>query len=196
MSGDDIANLDAVDARRWGVRAAFLRVAPRVAHRIALVRDSGVEWVLSSVEGDSRQAFPPSPPLQQLATETFSGGRTAALLLGMAGRSHWSVSAESHPPDRRIRFDVACRARVVDRQSLHSVYQMLSPWQLSADAMVAELCGPGYCLRCMASPDAECPTLLSVEEDRLVIGPAQLGDSSTHRWRYEMVLSQYLQTPP
>jgi hypothetical protein len=191
LSGEDIAILDAVDARGWGLRVAFFRFEQRVAHRIALVAGTEVQWVLSSVEGDSQQAIPPSPPLQQLATEELDGGRAAVLLLGMAGRNHWSVSAESRPSDRLLRFDVACRARVVDRQCLHSVYQMLCPLQLSADAAAAERVGHGGCLRFAAGLDADCRATLSVEEDRLIVGPSQLGRVSTHRWRYELTLSQH-----
>ncbi len=196
MSGEDIAILDALDARGWGVRVAFFRFEQRLAHRIALVAGTEVQWILSSVEGDSQQAFPPSPPLQQLATEELGGGRAAVLLLGMAGRNHWSVSAESRPSDRLLRFDVACRTRVVDRQCLHSVYQLLRPWQLSADAAAAELVGHCGCLRFVAGLDADCPTTLSVEEDRLIVGPSRLGHSSTHRWRYELTLAQHPETAP
>ena len=189
MSGDDIAILDAVDACGAGVRVAFYRHERRVAHRIALVSSAEVQWVLSSVEGDSREAFPPSPPLQQLAIEKLDGGRTAVLLLGMAGRGHWSVSVESRPSERAVRFDVACRARVVDQAGLHSVYQMLAPWQLSASADTAELIGHCGCVRLAASPDAGCLTTLNVQAGHLVVGPQRLGGSSTHRWRYELMLT-------
>jgi hypothetical protein len=191
LNDQPLAILDAVDERGLGVRVAFFRVAHRFAHRIALVVDTGVQWVLASVEGDNRQAFPPSPPLQQLATEVGIAGCPATLLLGMAGRNHWSVSVESHPADRRIRFDVACRARVADRERLRSAYELLGPWPLSAgDGVEAvELSGPGFCLRCEAAAEERWPTIVRVENDHLVFGPAQAGEAFTHRWRYDMVLS-------
>jgi hypothetical protein len=38
-------------------------------------------------------------------------GRTFALLVGMAGASHWSASVEADPIRERIIFDVACRIK-------------------------------------------------------------------------------------
>ena len=110
MSDEYLAILDAVDARGFGMRVAFCRCERRLAHRIGLVSSAAVQWILASVEGDAGDACPPSPPLQQFAVAELDGGREAVLLLGMAGRNHWSVSAESRPSERLIRFDVACRA--------------------------------------------------------------------------------------
>lgn len=191
MSEEDIAILDAVDAHGTGVRVAFYRCERRLAHRIALVSRGEVQWVLTSVEGDSRQVFPPSPPLQQLATEQLDGGRAVVLLLGMAGRSHWSASAESQPSQRSVRFDVACRTRVADGQCLHSVYQIFGPWQWSAGASMAELVGPCGCLRVVASPAADGLTTLSITAGQLIVGPLHPGDALTYRWRYEVALTPH-----
>ncbi len=195
MSGDLLANLDALDTRQQGVRVAFQQVAPRIVHRIGLVTRSGVQWVLASVEGDSHEPFPPSPPLQQLAIETPPGGRTTALLLGMAGRNHWSVAAESHPLDRRVQFDVACRAQVAGPDLLHSVYRMSIPCHLSDDRTVARWVDRDWCLQCVAGSHADGATTLRVEEDRLVIGPAAGGQALTHRWHYTFTCCEFRPTP-
>lgn len=83
----------------------------RFAHRIAIVdRKSGTLWsLLESIEGGPSEPWPASPPFQSLHTEGRPAERQVALLVGMAGKSHWSASVEVDPADACIRFDVACR---------------------------------------------------------------------------------------
>ncbi len=47
--------------------------------------------MLASLEGDSQQIWPPSPPLQDLDRHELPDG-AAVLAVGMAGTSHWSAS--------------------------------------------------------------------------------------------------------
>lgn len=93
----------AVNARGVGLQVRFTRVCDRFAHRIELVttRDAIGVPLLTSVEGDNNSAWPPSATLQQLHIERRDGvGRWAqtfshvALMVGLAGRSHWSLSVE------------------------------------------------------------------------------------------------------
>ena len=65
--------------------------------------------MLESVEGSASDDWPASPPLQNLSIEELAPGRRAALLVGMAGRSHWSASIEPVPGQAALLFDVACR---------------------------------------------------------------------------------------
>ena len=58
--------------------------------------------------------WPPSPPLQNLHREELAGGRSALLLVGAAGRGHWSASVEAAPREARLLFDLACRVETVD----------------------------------------------------------------------------------
>ncbi len=162
-----------------------------MAHRIALVVGSELHELLASVEGDDREVFPPSPPLQQWALTELGGGKQAALLMGMAGRSHWSLSVEPGAAERLIRFEVACRAPAVDRPALRSVYQMRRPWQWSPDAQAAVVSVDGYrcLLRPLRLPDADGPPILRVERDQLAVFPPELTNSSTHRWQYELSLT-------
>ncbi|MHB8972938.1 MAG: hypothetical protein ACYC3X_08485 [Pirellulaceae bacterium] len=191
LSGEDLAILETVGADGIGLRLAFCRLAGRIAHRVALVLGSELHWLLASVEGDERQAFPPSPPLQQLAFTELGGGRRAALLIGMAGRNHWSLSAEAGADERLIRWEVACRAPQADCPALGSVYQMLGSWQLSADADSAVVAVDRYrcCLRPLPCPGSDRAALLSVQRDRLAVFPPALADVSTHRWQYELLLA-------
>ncbi|HND53526.1 MAG TPA: hypothetical protein PLV92_14050 [Pirellulaceae bacterium] len=93
----------AVNARGVGLQVRFTRVGDRFAHCIELVttRDAIGVPLLTSVEGDNNSAWPPSATLQQLHIERRDGiGPSAetfshvALMVGLAGRSHWSLSVE------------------------------------------------------------------------------------------------------
>jgi len=65
--------------------------------------------LLESIEGESGDDWPESPPLQSLHVEDRPDGRQVALLVGMAGRSHWSASIEPAIDRAELVFDIACR---------------------------------------------------------------------------------------
>ncbi|MBX7074686.1 MAG: hypothetical protein K1X71_16205 [Pirellulales bacterium] len=93
-------------AKAGPIEIAFVRRADRYAHQIQV---DGSAW-LESIEGSEVERWPASPPLQELASHSLPAGGAALLLVGMAGRSHWSLSvAVAGEPDR-LRFDAACRA--------------------------------------------------------------------------------------
>lgn len=64
---------------------------------------------LESVEGRPDDAWPASPPLQECHVEPRADGRTVALLVGRAGKSHWSLSVLCDPATSGLLFEVACR---------------------------------------------------------------------------------------
>jgi hypothetical protein len=88
------------------IKIAIVRRADRYAHQIQV---DGSAW-LESIEGSEADRWPASPPLQELASHPQPAGGEALLLVGMAGRSHWSLSVTVVAPPDRLRFDVACRA--------------------------------------------------------------------------------------
>jgi hypothetical protein len=94
-----------------GLRITFTRLADRFGHAIALVNGDMLTPLLESIEGQSDDAWPPSPPLQELHIEQRAGGVQVALLVGRAGRAHWSASIALDPQARRVEFDIACRTR-------------------------------------------------------------------------------------
>ena len=111
---DPATMIQSLDEQGWGLRAVFFRpqsAQDRWGHVIATVGPSpGGENVtarLVSHEGAGRDGWPLSPPLQSLAIERRPEG-AVALLVGMAGQSHWSASFEALA-DRRLKIDIACR---------------------------------------------------------------------------------------
>jgi hypothetical protein len=90
------------------LRIEFVWSADRYNHRILTSAPHG-EYSLTSREGRPDEKWPPSPPLQSLHLEDRPGGIRIAMLVGMAGRSHWSMSVEADRTHSRLLFDVACR---------------------------------------------------------------------------------------
>jgi anti-sigma factor RsiW len=54
--------------------------------------------------------LPASPPLQSLSIEPGAAG-PVALLVGMAGDAHWSLSVATEAGAAALVFDAACRAK-------------------------------------------------------------------------------------
>jgi len=91
-----------------GLRVRFERLADRFRHSIDFLQgDSASPWLASDDECGS-DPWPSSPPLQQGSVED-RGRERVALLLGMAGRGHWSLSIETCTERVALEFDVACR---------------------------------------------------------------------------------------
>jgi hypothetical protein len=137
---------------------------------------------LVSREGSDRDAWPPSPPLQQLTCQEGSVG-PCILLVGMAGGSHWSLSVEQRPS--MLVCDAACRLQQQPK-FLGSSYQALSPAHWVPDGRRSVACEVGD-RRLVVEADLE-DTEVTVEDDRreLVIVPGQHIDKLpvTVRWRY------------
>ncbi len=188
MSQPELRVLESVDPRGSGLRVEFFRVGCRWAHRVLGVEKGDLVPLLESVEGDDSQSFPPSPALQQLVLEERDTGLIVALLVGMAGKNHWSVCAEQLPGTCGIRFDVACRNQPGGAGQLSSRYRALAPWRIAAgaDAPSAEVGGNRYSLSapCVRSPEAASRILL--HEGQILLQPSVISDAGTQRWCYEL----------
>jgi hypothetical protein len=88
----------------------FYNQGDRYAHRIEAFDAAQAAWVTAfeSLEGEPDDDWPPSPPFQQLHVEERPTGRVI-LLVGMAGRTHWSAAVEATVDRNGIAFDVAAR---------------------------------------------------------------------------------------
>lgn len=183
MSGQII---EAIDNQRLGLRVQFTKELDRLAHTISVVRGEQVVPLLQSCEGTDQQEFPPSPPAQQIAIQEIDE-RQVALLVGMAGRSHWSASVESFPSERRLNFDVACRVNPNQSGSLSSTYQVLSPAtaELRSGEMHFDIAGARCILRPVSIGSDDLPEI-SLQANSFEVRPARRQDGTTTRWGYEL----------
>jgi hypothetical protein len=151
-----------------GLYVEFAWRGDRYQHVIAIRQADGTRRpLLESVEGSEADDWPPSPPLQSLTIEELANGRTAALLVGMAGRSHWSASIEATPGGGELVFDLACR-HSGNCDQLSSRYRWLIPADQQALMTIA------------ASPGR-----VTDDGEVLTISPASDSNTKpTARWRF------------
>jgi hypothetical protein len=157
----------------------FVWRGDRYGHVISEVESDGtVSAAYESVEGTSGDNWPPSPPLQSLTTQQLPDGRRVALLVGMAGRSHWSLSVEPEGGVACV-FDVACRIGAVNPQ-LGSRYRLVS------GLAPRPSCETGWTI-------ASGARLVTDGSDQLEFRPdPPAPGSGTVRWRYRVSLSRTL----
>lgn len=112
-----------LESTAW--RVTFVRQGDRRGHVVELLGGAGAAPLrCESIEGDDGEFWPLSPPLKELSIEARPDGRQVALLVGMAGPSHWSLSIELDPREERLAFDVACRFESEPRLLLGSSYAL------------------------------------------------------------------------
>lgn len=181
-----------------GVR--FVRLSDRYQH-VVFVRSTGEEAgetsvdLLRSVEGTPAEAWPVSPPLQSLSIETLAEGRRAALLVGMAGRGHWSASIEADAPSGALVFDIACRSSAKPER-LQSQYERPAsdlgvrrlPLGVAQNQCEIRIGDHRLSIRDDGGPAAN--ATLNAGEGPLTIDCAALSTSAgpTWRWRYRVEL--------
>jgi hypothetical protein len=113
-----------------GLNVEFRFRGDRFTHLISLVAAEKSIPLLESVEGTAAESWPASPPLQGLHIEALPDGRSAALLVGAAGRAHWSASIEASPTSAltykaaALVFDIACRTEAPSAR-LGTTYRQL-----------------------------------------------------------------------
>jgi hypothetical protein len=152
------------------LRLDFIAHSDRLSHTISLISDAGPALtVLESVEGDAHDTWPPSPPFQSLSLLDLPSNRQAALLVGMAGTSHWSATVEPAADAPALIFDIACR-HTQPPVHLGNRYRRLPA---DAGVLVEPLEG----------------TLVSEEQGCLSIVPqAAAVQRGTSRWKYAVRL--------
>ncbi len=170
---------------RDNLAVRFERQGDRHAHVLIAAQT----MIGQSIEGRNDESWPSSPPLQQLSIEDFGTG-PVALLVGMAGRSHWSMSVETGE-DGSV-FDVACRVKGAPEQ-LGSTYR-LDGFRLESPEAI--------CLRSIALTNErgelsiswdddetleKCQLRWDAENHRLQIAAVDFSDDAeTLRWRYRI----------
>jgi hypothetical protein len=172
-----------------GVRFVFRE--DRYAHEVWF--DDGSAWacILQSVEGSPSEAWPASPPWQSLHLESRSDGRQLALLVGMAGKNHWSASIELDPAKAQVHFDIACRVRGAERGPLASRYRALGSvgWLDAKSATFSLAAATDKTLRLTLDERFGAMRLDSAAECLNLIAAAQpAATTETIRWGYTLEL--------
>ena len=169
------------------LRVRFIRTGDRYAHVIEHEAESRWVELMRSVEGDHASAWPASPPLQYVEINARSADSTA-LLVGMSGKSHWSMSMTLNGAARRIECDVACRLRE-PAGWLGSTYQTPGPMG-RCGAKARGVCG-NLLLEVSAVPvEIELRTGGSSENQMLIVPTLNLSqDPQTVRWIYTVMVS-------
>ena len=162
----------------------------RFRHRIANESDS---LELTSVDGDGSQPWPLSPPFQDLSLEV-QAGKEIAMLVGMAGKSHWSMAVTPLEKEVGWEFDAACRVKE-NAEWLGSSYDFEHGFAFDHEDDAAVLCEWGN-------------DLMRIESDASISLSAELGDGAskslqidalvscdhqipkTFRWKYKILLDR------
>jgi hypothetical protein len=94
----------------------FFRRGDRWQHVVECREADRVVWQLETAASDAieiaaNENWPCNPPFQNLEMHDVPDARRFALLVGMAGASHWSASVGADADRGRFVFDVACRVK-------------------------------------------------------------------------------------
>ena len=95
--------------------------------QFSLTREDKTVPLLRSVDADRptvNQAWPPSPPLQEVVLQSNDRGDFLAGV-GRAGKSHWSVIITPLTGEAGFEWDFACRVKT-HPEWLGSTYQIVN----------------------------------------------------------------------
>jgi hypothetical protein len=185
----DTAVLDARRPDGRGLRIHFSWQEDRYGHEIAYVDDQTTDTLLVTESGSAQAHWPVSPPLQQISWLESPHQRRVALLVGMAGKSHWSLSVEADQKEARLSLDVACRFHRLPPW-LGSTYRCLRTFSGQHPGPVHFRVGRLVGTMVAESPDADQPVALDVSGARLSIVPSldRINAPATVRWKYQVWL--------
>ena len=123
------------------VRVEHVRSNDRFAHRILIRCEDRWLPVLESVEGTAADAWPQSPPWQQIVQESVGpNGQDVLLGVGLSGNGHWSIAIDRKyvtgsesstlQSQRGLHFDIACKISK-GADFLGSTWQCCEGWAIA-----------------------------------------------------------------
>lgn len=188
MTAERTTSLVAADSQGRILRAQFVWHHDRFAHTVSVAAAGRSIPLLASREGQPDQAWPASPPLQSLSIEPGAAG-PVALLVGMAGAAHWSLSVATEAGSGALVFDAACRAKSMPL-SLGSRYRtMVEPHGANGTVLFPVLDSH---LQVSLLPSDAPPAHVQLTGDGFGI-VVDSGDADalprTFRWKYRMALA-------
>jgi hypothetical protein len=182
-------SLQVLDDQRRGLRINFHWHRDRFSHSIGFVDKERFIPLLASHEGTESDPWPLSPPLQDLSVAEIETDQRSILLVGRAGKSHWSASVETSLSPLAIQLDVACRVYEIP-QILCSSYRSMTIPAISSPSQVAvEVGGHTAWLQAEAVPDAESYWELTAEGCALRTIPIHSDAPQTVRWKYRITVA-------
>lgn len=187
--------LEVVGRDGRGLRVAFIWDEDRYGHEIACLDGRSVVVCLAAETGREQDPWPASPALQQLSFHEVEPGRRGALLVGMAGKSHWSQSVEVDADTTSLTFDVACRVQA-QPQWLGSRYRTRDGVWTGPTPEGRSATGPRVELNIEPGANLH-PSRIEMAGSRLVIAPdwRTLRIPATVRWKYRITLCSVTALP-
>jgi len=167
------------------LRIAYQHRGDRYGHRVVVAGPGGLTTLLQSVESVGDVTWPESPPLQEFEVEP-RGDQEVALLVGMAGASHWSASVEVDSDE--LRFDVACRTRDIAAHLGSTYLAGDAGWMVRPDGAVAISSHDGNFAMELTPHDDFSTRVKLLGDRRLWIGPdVEISKTpTTVRWQYSI----------
>ena len=180
--------------RAGDLSVRFAWQGDRFGHELGVIASETFLPIARSMEGTPEDDWPESPALQSLDLNSGPAPNSLALLVGMAGKSHWSASVEVHGEE--LRFDVACRLHRQDLGLLGSAYVALGQPRLH-DQCTVRIARAGTAAKSagiLISLDERFPdTRWEVAGDRLRVLPVAAATqvAQTVRWGYRVTLARW-----
>ena len=143
-----------------------------------------------SVESESTELWPLSPPLQQIHCQSFGDGREVIFGVGMAGRGHWSASFTLVPDLNCWIVEFACRCPVTPERlsSCYQINNLSSANVLTADENAFFLCRDQQIRMEAIAPGTVTGQLeASLDSQQIHFSPYQLPkDTETIQWAFRL----------
>lgn len=159
----------------------------RYCHRWEFSQDPDAS--VASIESGNNEAWPLSPPLQQIHRQSFGDGREVIFGVGMAGRGHWSASYTLVPELGCWIVELACRSPIAPERLICS-YELDKHWASSPSD--AQPIGAQRTLGAeqQVQLEAIAPTTIAESQSQTVrFLPASLATSaSTTQWAFRLQL--------
>ncbi len=174
----------------------FQSVDDRLTHSIGVLSGEVFIPFLESIEGSSSDAWPQSPPMQQMVEEHIGSSNQPVLFgVGLSGNGHWSMAIESHS-ESVLKFDIACKVS-------KSATRLGSNYRLLVDSSMQSSHGDPSQQRLVLrnrnetgndkASKIELTMLignLQASQNELLIVPSGSPDKiQTHRWCFQIALS-------
>ena len=167
--------------------------ADRFGHSICLLEAGGTHLpLLESIEGLPPDDWPQSPPLQSLHCESLPDGTRVALLVGMAGKGHWSASIGPRADENRLVFDVACRASESGGQ-LGTSYRLPKEVVVelaTSDQLRLQVAGCAVGIVASQEQATRCELIAANAAEMRIQPVVAVTASRTRRWLYDIAVQR------